>query len=85
MPIPGNLLTTAMAVMPHTDADRALFGVIPHTTATCGSQFEVRMTVPFLSEGAFPVQGIQAIPPSFAIGAEAIDARLELRLHLVPF
>ena len=25
MPIPGNLLTTAMAVMPHTDADRALF------------------------------------------------------------
>lgn len=24
MPIPGNLLTTAMAVMPHTDADRAL-------------------------------------------------------------
>jgi len=24
MPIPGNLLTTAMAVMPRTDADRAL-------------------------------------------------------------
>ena len=24
MPIPGNLLTTAMAVMPHTDADRAM-------------------------------------------------------------
>ncbi|MFP4668499.1 MAG: hypothetical protein ACLFMN_06850 [Desulfobacterales bacterium] len=24
MPIPGNLMTTAMAVMPHTDADRAL-------------------------------------------------------------
>ena len=24
MPIPGNLLTTAMAVMPHTDVDRAL-------------------------------------------------------------
>ncbi|MCP4718870.1 MAG: hypothetical protein GY860_05375, partial [Desulfobacteraceae bacterium] len=24
MPIPGNLLTTAMAVMPHTDIDRAL-------------------------------------------------------------
>lgn len=24
MPIPGNLLTTAMAVMPHTDADRAI-------------------------------------------------------------
>ena len=24
MPIPGNLLTTAMAVMPHTDVDQAL-------------------------------------------------------------
>jgi len=24
MPIPGNLLTTAMAVMPHKDVDRAL-------------------------------------------------------------
>jgi hypothetical protein len=24
MKIPGNLLTTAMAVMPHTDVDRAL-------------------------------------------------------------
>lgn len=24
MPIPGNLITTAMAVMPHTDAERAL-------------------------------------------------------------
>ena len=24
MPIPGNLLTTAMAVMPHTDIDRAM-------------------------------------------------------------
>ena len=24
MPIPGNLLTTAMAVMPHTDPKRAL-------------------------------------------------------------
>ena len=24
MPIPGNLITTAMAIMPHTDAERAL-------------------------------------------------------------
>jgi len=24
MPIPGNLVTTAMAVMPHTDVDQAL-------------------------------------------------------------
>ena len=43
MPIPGNLLTTAMAVMPHRDVDRAietaLFMDVPsgpnfHSTAT---------------------------------------------------
>jgi len=28
MPIPGNLLTTAMAVMPHTEVDKALKTVL---------------------------------------------------------
>ena len=51
--------------IPFTDADRALIGVIPHTTATRGSQFEVHVPVQFLSEGAFLVQGIQAIPPKY--------------------
>ena len=51
--------------VPYTDADRALIGVIPHTTATRGSQFEVAIPTPFLSEGAFLVQGIQAIPPRY--------------------
>ncbi len=46
--------------IPYTDADRALIGVIPHTTATRGSQFEVAVPTPFLSQGAFLVQGIQA-------------------------
>jgi len=47
------------------EADRALIGVIPHTTATRGSQFEVVLPVRFLSEGAFLVQGIQALPPKY--------------------
>ena len=51
--------------IPYADADRALIGVIPHTTATRGSQFEVSAPASFLAEGAFLVQGIQAIPPKY--------------------
>ncbi len=51
--------------IPYGDADRALIGVVPHTTATRGSQFEVTVAAPFLAEGAFLVQGIQALPPRY--------------------
>ena len=51
--------------IPYADADRALIRVIPHTTATRGSQFEVLVPTAFLSEGAFLVQGIQALPPRY--------------------
>src|SRR5579863_5350974 len=51
--------------VPYGDADRALIGVIPHTTAVRGSQFEVCTPTPFLSEGAFLVQGIQCVPPKY--------------------
>src|SRR5438552_3380598 len=49
----------------YADADRALIGVIPHTRATRGSQFEVAVPTRFLDEGAFLVQGIQALPPKY--------------------
>ena len=51
--------------IPYGEADRALIGVIPHTTATRGSQFEVVLPLRFLSQGAFLVQGIQALPPKY--------------------
>ena len=51
--------------VPYLDADRALIGVIPHTTATRGSQFEVVIPLRFLEEGAFLIPGIQALPPKF--------------------
>jgi len=51
--------------IPYADADRALIGVIPHTTATRGSQFEVVVPARFLSEGAFLIQAIQAVPPRY--------------------
>lgn len=49
------------------DTDRALIGVVPHTTAIRGSQFEVSVPVRFLHEGAFLVQGLVAVPPKFFI------------------
>ena len=51
--------------VPYADADRALIGVIPHTTSTRGSQFEVAVGARFLGEGTFLVQGIQAFPPKY--------------------
>ena len=51
--------------VPYADADRALIAVIPHTTATRGSQFEVVVGARFLGEGAFLVQGLQAVPPKY--------------------
>jgi mRNA interferase MazF len=51
--------------IPYAEADRVLIGVIPHTTATRGSQFEVIVKAAFLDEGAFLVQGIQAFPPKY--------------------
>jgi len=41
---------------PYQDADRALISVIPHTTASRGSEFEIQVNVPFLQPGAFLVQ-----------------------------
>lgn len=51
--------------IPFEDNDRALIGVIPHTTATRGSQFEVNIPARFLTEGAFLVQGVQAFPRKY--------------------
>ena len=51
--------------IPYADEDRALVGVIPHFTAVRGSRFEVATPTRFLAEGAFLVQGIQALPPRY--------------------
>jgi mRNA-degrading endonuclease toxin of MazEF toxin-antitoxin module len=39
--------------IPFADADRALVTVVFHTTAVRNSQFEVKIEVPFLKDGAF--------------------------------
>lgn len=42
--------------------DRALVTLVPHTTSTRGSRFEVDINVRFLRTGAFDVQNLITIP-----------------------
>jgi mRNA interferase MazF len=48
--------------IPALDRDRALTTLIPHTTSSRGSRFEVDIAVKFLRSGAFDVQNIITIP-----------------------
>jgi mRNA interferase MazF len=44
------------------DNDRVLSTLVPHTTSTRESRFEVRSTVRFLKAGAFDAQNLVTIP-----------------------
>ena len=47
---------------PFREDERALFAIVPHTTALRGGRFEVAMTVFRLEAGAFDVQGLRPVP-----------------------
>ena len=53
--------------VPFLDNERALYAVIPHTTAPRGTRFEVNVTVPGLDAGVFDVQGLRSIPASVLV------------------
>lgn len=48
--------------VPLDDDDRALVTIVPHTTSTRASRFEVPSQVPFLKKGAFDAQNLVTIP-----------------------
>lgn len=48
--------------IPAADEDRALATLVPHTTSTRNSRFEVPLKIRFLREGAFDVQSPVTIP-----------------------
>ena len=48
--------------IPALDEDRALSTLVPHTTSTRGSRFEVSVRVRYLREGAFDTQNVVTIP-----------------------
>lgn len=50
--------------IPFHDDERALYAIVPHTTALRGGRFEVPVSLRWLQHGAFDVQGLRNIPPS---------------------
>jgi mRNA interferase MazF len=48
--------------VPIADTDRALVTLVPHTTSSRGSRFEVTTDVRFLRPGAFDAQNLVTIP-----------------------
>lgn len=50
--------------VPFTDIERAVFEIIPHTTAIRATRFEVALPIPGLEAGAFDAQGLRSVPAS---------------------
>ena len=50
--------------IPFMENERALYAIVPHTTATRRGRFEVVIDVPWLRPGAFDAQGQRNIPGS---------------------
>lgn len=48
--------------VPLEDGDRALVTLVPHTTSTRGSRFEIDVPVRFLKPGSFDAQGLVTVP-----------------------
>lgn len=48
--------------IPALDQDRALATLVPHTTSSRGSRFEIDINVRFLREGVFDTQNLVTIP-----------------------
>ncbi|MFN3409259.1 MAG: type II toxin-antitoxin system PemK/MazF family toxin [Limisphaerales bacterium] len=53
--------------VPLNEQDYALFHIVPHTTVPRGSQFEVALSLPFLKQGAFNIQGSQSVPRNWLL------------------
>ena len=69
--------------VPFLDTERALFTIVPHTTAPRGTRFEVNVTVPGLDAGVFDIQGLRSVPPSVVVRHRATLTRTKLcRLKL---
>lgn len=65
--------------IPFRDTERALYTIIPHTTAPRGTRFEVKLTVPGLAEGVFDLQGLRSIPPTVLVQRRAALTADQLR------
>ena len=48
--------------VPFQDHERAVYAVVPHTTALRGSRFELVLPLSGLERGAFDIQGLRHVP-----------------------
>jgi mRNA interferase MazF len=48
--------------IPFSDTERSLVTLVPHTTSTRDSRFEVVLNLQFLREGAFDAQSVVTVP-----------------------
>jgi mRNA interferase MazF len=48
--------------VPFQDHERAVFEIVPHTTAVGGTRFEAVIALPGLQAGAFDAQGLRNVP-----------------------
>ena len=67
--------------IPFRDDERALYSIVPHTTALRGGRFEVKLHVPWLENGAFDVQGLRPIPN--AVLVRRLGALPELQMDTI--
>jgi len=58
-----------------TSADRALVTLVPHTTSSRGSRFEVTTDIRFLRPGAFDAQNLVTIPVVYLTRTIVIRSR----------
>jgi len=45
-----------------TETTHQIYTFVPHTTSPLNTEFEVKLKLPFLHEGAFDAQGISTVP-----------------------
>lgn len=57
----GKVRPALVLSVAYDDRDRAIVAVVPHTTSTRGTRFEVRIPKPYLHEGAFDAQGLMPV------------------------
>ena len=74
----------AVISVPLKESDRALIAVIPHTTSLVGSEFEMKLSLPWLEPGAFNVQATFPLaPPRFIRKLGVLSAGQLMQLESV--
>jgi mRNA interferase MazF len=66
---------------PFYDDERALYALVPPTTALRGGGFETGIKVPWLEDGAFDVRGLRHIPGSVLV--RRLGSLNELQLETI--